>query len=133
MARQVTTQAISLHLPHPVSVNSAYRNVLRVGRVKTLAYKQWLAEAQAWTFEQKVRGRIEGPYAIHVEIDRPDKRRRDLSNLIKTLEDFCVSMGYVEDDSLCERIKMAWTDRIEGRPGPVRVWLIATGEGDGEL
>ncbi len=128
MARQVTTQAISLHLPHPVSVNSAYRNVLRVGRVKTLAYKQWLAEAQAWVIEQKVRGRIQGAYAIHVEIDRPDKRRRDLSNTIKVIEDFCVSQGYVEDDSLCERIKLQWTDRIDGRPGPVRVWLIATGD-----
>lgn len=124
------TQLISLHLPHPVSVNSAYRNVLRVGRVKTLAYKQWLAEAQAWVLEQKVRGRIEGAYAIHVEIDRPDRRRRDLSNTIKVIEDFCVSQGYVEDDSFCERIKMQWTDKVPNRPGPVRVWLIATGDDD---
>jgi Holliday junction resolvase RusA-like endonuclease len=121
------TQAISLVLPLPVSVNAAYRNVLHVGRVKTAAYKNWLAEARLMTLVQP-KGRIEGPYAIHVEIDRPDKRRRDLSNLLKTLEDFIVAQGYVEDDSLCDRIKMAWTDRIEGRPGPVRVWLIATGD-----
>lgn len=121
-------QAISLVLPFPTSVNAAYRNVLHVGRVKTLAYKNWLAAAQLAVIDQKVRGRIEGVYAIHVEIDRPDKRRRDLSNLLKVLEDFCVSMGYVEDDSLCERIKMQWTDRIDGRPGPVRVWLIKTGD-----
>jgi Holliday junction resolvase RusA-like endonuclease len=123
------TQAISLVLPLPVSVNAAYRNVLHVGRVKTAAYKNWLAEARLMTLVQR-KGRIEGPYAIHIEIDRPDKRRRDLSNLLKTLEDFIVAQGYVEDDSLCDRIKMAWTDRIEGRPGPVRVWLIKTGDDD---
>lgn len=128
MAHQVT-QALSLILPLPVSINAAYRNVLHVGRVKTTAYKNWLTEAKLLTLTQP-RGRIEGPYAIHVEIDRPDKRRRDLSNLLKTLEDFIVAQGYVEDDSLCERIKMAWTDSVPGRPGPVRVWLIATGDED---
>jgi len=123
------TQAISLVLPLPCSINAAYRNVLHVGRVKTAAYKNWLAEARLMTLVQP-KGRIEGSYAIHVEIDRPDKRRRDLSNLLKTLEDFIVAQGYVEDDSLCDRIKMAWTDKIEGRPGPVRVWLIKTGDDD---
>ena len=119
------TQAISLVLPFPVSVNGAYRNVIGVGRVKTKQYREWEREAALMALVQS-RGRIEGPYAIHVEIDRPDKRRRDLSNTIKVIEDFCVSQGFVEDDSLCERIKMRWTDKIDGRPGPCRVWLIAT-------
>ena len=120
------TQLISIVLPFPVSVNAAYRNALKVGRVKTTAYKTWIAAAQVAAIEQKVRGRIEGPYAIHVEIDKPDNRRRDLENLLKVISDFCVSQGYVEDDSLCDSIKMRWTSPIEGRPGPVRVWLIAT-------
>ena len=122
------TQAITVILPIPPSVNAMYRNVLRVGRVKTLAYKTWQAEAMMSAIAHGAKGSIEGAYAIHVEIDRPDKRRRDLSNLLKAIEDFCVQAGYVTDDSLCQRIKMAWTDRIEGRPGPVRVWLIATGD-----
>jgi Holliday junction resolvase RusA-like endonuclease len=121
VAHQVT-QLISLHL---VSVNAAYRNVLHVGRVKTKAYKDWQTQAKMRAILQP-KGRIEGPYAMHVEIDRPDNRRRDLSNLFKTVEDFIVQQGYVEDDSLCERIKMKWTQKVEGRPGPVRVWLIAT-------
>lgn len=122
------TQAISLVLPMPISVNNAYANVLRVGRVKTQAYKTWLADAQEAVLRSRVRGRIEGPYAIHVEIDRPDKRRRDLGNTLKVIEDFCVAQGFVEDDSLCERIKMAWTNPLPDRPGPCRVWLISTGE-----
>jgi Holliday junction resolvase RusA-like endonuclease len=128
VAAQVT-QAISLVLPMPVSVNAAYRNVPGVGRVKTRAYRDWATEA-ALLMKLQARGSIAGAYAIHVEIDRPDKRRRDLSNMLKVLEDTIVAQGLVEDDSLCDRIKMAWTDKIEGRPGPVRVWLIATGEDD---
>lgn len=121
------TQAISLFLPYPPSVNTAYRNVVGVGRVKSKVYKDWLVEARLVTMLNKeARGKIEGAYAIHIEIDRPDKRRRDLSNTLKVIEDFCVSQGFVEDDSLCERIKMQWTDAIPGRAGPVRVWLIST-------
>lgn len=120
------TQLLSIVLPASVSVNAMYRNVLKVGRVKTAVYKQWLAAAQAAVIEQKVKGRIEGLYTMEIEVDRPDKRRRDLTNLIKGIEDFCVSMGFVEDDSLCERLQIKWTAPIEGRPGPVRVWIVAT-------
>ena len=124
------TQLISLVLPFPVSVNAMFRNVLHVGRVKTQEYKRWQDEAAMAVLVNKVCGKIDGAYAIHVEIDRPDKRRRDLSNLLKSIEDFCVLQGFVEDDSLCTSIKMKWTDAIEGRPGPCRVWLIATGGKD---
>ena len=125
------TQAITVILPVPPSVNAMYRNVLRVGRVKTAAYKTWQAEALQTAIAHGAKGQITGAYAIHIEIDRPDiKRRRDLGNYLKAIEDFCVAARYVADDSLCQRIKMAWTDRIKGRPGPVRVWLIATGEDD---
>jgi crossover junction endodeoxyribonuclease RusA len=123
------TQAITVILPVPPSVNAMYRNVLRVGRVKTAAYKTWQAEALQSAIAHGAKGQIAGPYAIHIEIDRPDiKRRRDLGNYLKAIEDFCVAARYVTDDSLCQRIKMAWTDRIEARPGPVRVWLISTGD-----
>ncbi len=119
------TQAISLVLPMPPSINEAYRNVPGVGRVKTSKCRSWIAWA-AFEMKRQARGSIAGAYAIHVEIDRPDNRRRDLSNFLKVLEDTIVAQGLVEDDSLCERIKMRWTQKIEGRPGPVRVWLIAT-------
>ncbi len=121
------TQLISiLGLPFPVSVNMAYRNVLRVGRVKTAAYKKWLAEAEAHIFENGIRGGIEGPYSLEIELDRQDKRRRDLDNYTKVLSDFLVAHRFVQDDSLCERLQIKWTAPIPDRPGPVRVWLIAT-------
>jgi len=123
------TQLLRLTLPLPPSVNVAYRNLPGVGRVKTKAYKDWATEA-ALLMKLQARGRIAGAYAIHVEIDRPDKRKRDLSNLLKILEDTIVAQGLVDDDSLCEHIDMKWTDHIPERPGPVRVWLIKKGDDD---
>lgn len=121
------TQLISiLGLPMAVSVNAMYRNVLKVGRVKSAAYKKWLADAEAFVLENRIKGRIEGPYTMEIEIDRLNNRRSDISNRVKGIEDFCVSMGFVEDDSLCERLQIKWTAPIPDRPGPVRVWLIAT-------
>jgi Holliday junction resolvase RusA-like endonuclease len=93
--------------------------------VKTKAYRDWATEA-ALLMKLQARGRIEGPYAMHMEVDRPDRRRRDLTNLIKLVEDTIVKQGLVEDDSLLASLKMRWTKATEGRPGPVRVWLIAT-------
>ena len=121
---------IHLVLPIPPSINAAYANSTkpgRRGRFKTKRYEDWIAEAQFAVMRDQVRGSIDGAYAIHVEIDRPDKRRRDLSNMLKVIEDFCVSAGFVTDDRFCEAIKMKWTSAVEGHPGPVRVWLIETG------
>lgn len=73
--------------------------------------------------------KVKGPYAVHIEADQQCLCRPLLSVGSRCLG-VLVANGLVEDDSLCERIKMAWTDSVPGRPGPVRVWLIATGEED---
>lgn len=119
------TQAISLVLPFPPSVNSAYRNVPGRGRVKTKAYKDWWAEAAIMARLQQ-RGSIEGHYAFHMKADRPDRRCRDLGNLEKVTHDLCVQLGFVADDSLCERILLEWTDEPPKKAATVKVWLIST-------
>ena len=121
------TQAISLVLPYPVSVNAAYRNVAKRGRVKSKAYTAWEGAA-AWEARAQAKGRIEGPYAFHMKVQRPDRRARDLGNLEKVTHDLCVSLGLVEDDSLCQRIVLEWDDVPPARDARVKVWLIATGE-----
>jgi crossover junction endodeoxyribonuclease RusA len=120
-------QSISLVLPYPVSVNAAYRNVAKRGRVKTAAYTSWETEA-AWKAREQAQGRISGPYAFHMRVQRPDRRARDLGNLEKVTHDLCVSLGIVEDDSLCQRILLEWSDEPPAKNAQVKVWLIATGE-----
>ena len=117
------TQAISLTLDElPPSANSIWRAV--GGRVlKSRDYRSWL-EATALILRSQARGRIEGPYALHVEFCPPDRRRRDLDNRIKALSDAITEAGLVEDDCHCQRIKAEWV-----KDGPaVRAWLISTRE-----
>jgi len=122
------SELIGIHLPMlPPSVNSLYRNVPGRGRVKTARYKEWLSAAGAIIQAQlKSNERIEGPYAFSMRVARPDKRRRDLSNLLKSMEDLLVALGIVVDDSQCQRIEAQWIadQSFEG----VKVWLISTKE-----
>ena len=119
------TDAITLILPFPPSVNSAYRNVPGRGRVKSRVYKEWLTEATIMARLQS-HGTIEGAYAFHMKASRPDRRARDLGNLEKVTHDLCVSLGLVEDDSRCERILLEWSDDPPVKNATVKVWLIST-------
>jgi len=120
---------ISLELPFPPSVNAAYRNVPGRGRAKTAAYVAWLQHA-ALEVRRQARGRLEGQYALHLRATRPDRRARDLGNLEKCVSDLCVSMGLIEDDSLCRRIMMEWSDDPPRKDATIKVWLISTKEGN---
>lgn len=104
----------------PPSANKIWRAVN--GRVlKSAEYRSWL-DAMAWSWrEQAGSQRVHGKYALTITIGKPDKRRRDLDNSLKALSDLLVHSGLVEDDSLCQRIDMAWGDE----PG-VKVWIIST-------
>jgi crossover junction endodeoxyribonuclease RusA len=119
---------ISLRLPTPPSVNNLYFNLKNGGRAKTQHYKDWIAAADAALMEHRAEighpiPRIIGPYAMRLTVEFPTKRRRDLSNVLKALEDFCVQRGLVEDDSMMRRLEM------ERAPLPgktVRLSIIST-------
>lgn len=125
--------AITLKLPLPPSVNQAYRNVLGRGRVKTKAYRDWQADAHMLALLQSQGQRIEGPYAFHMLVERPDNRRRDLGNLEKLAHDLCVSVGLVEDDCLCQAIRLEWRDGPPvGKDALATIFLLSTKERSGE-
>jgi len=122
-------EVISLVLPYPVSINAAYANNAGGGRgrFKTQRLREWISEA---TFEvlKERRGRIVGPYAFHLVAQRPDNRRRDLSNILKVTEDLCVSLGLVEDDHHAAPICLDWSDEPPTKDAKIKVWLISRGK-----
>lgn len=118
---------IDLDLPFPPSTNTLFRNAgnrdgttLR-GRIRTKKYLAWIDEASKEAMAQR-QNAIKGHVKLHIALDRPDKRKRDLSNYIKAPEDLLVSMGLIEDDSLVQRITIGWSKR--GNPGRayIEVW-----------
>ncbi|WP_127524057.1 RusA family crossover junction endodeoxyribonuclease [Mesorhizobium sp. Z1-4] len=100
------TSAIRYDLPFPPAANNLFFNTGK-GRAKSVRYKQWQKDAGNLINAQG-RKRITGPVSIYIGAVKPDKRKRDISNLIKPVEDILVAMGVIEDDSLVERVNAEW-------------------------
>lgn len=97
---------ISLRLPFPPSANSIWRNVN--GRtLKSAPYRAWLRQAGLEALIQRP-SRVLGGYHMMLVATPPDRRKRDLGNLLKATEDFLVQGGYIEDDHLARSINLAW-------------------------
>lgn len=89
----------------PPSANNLFATSQR-GRFKTKHYKGWLEQA-GWELKQQRPGHVPGHYAMTVTAGKVAKRR-DLSNLLKALEDLLVKHSVVEDDSLAQKIIIEW-------------------------
>jgi crossover junction endodeoxyribonuclease RusA len=107
-------------MPFPPSVNQIYRNVPKVGRVKTGDYKVWekLADSYGYlTPRVQFTTPVKAEYAFH----KPDNRRRDISNLEKAVGDTLVRWGVVADDSLIHHLTLRWAAPEEVSVGEVSV------------
>lgn len=115
-------QVLTIELDElPVSINAIW-TVARGRLIKSPAYKSW-REAAAWQIKTQCKGKLEGPYALHVELCAPDKRARDLDNFsFKALSDAAQDAGVIENDSKCVGLKSKW---VQSGPA-VRAWFIAT-------
>jgi crossover junction endodeoxyribonuclease RusA len=82
------------------------------GRVyRSPKYMEW-RKAALWDAAiqaKKFAGKIAGNYSLQVLVNRPDKRKRDLDNIIKALSDILVAAHIIADDHLCVQINMAWS------------------------
>jgi crossover junction endodeoxyribonuclease RusA len=107
---------LDVTLPWPPSVNHYWG---ARGRRRFLS-----AKARAWHEEAGVvlraqRRRYKGPVALYVMAYPPDRRRRDLDNLLKGVLDALVGAGVLKDDYQVAEIHVA--RRPPERPGKVRV------------
>lgn len=80
---------------------------------KSNAYVTWLMLAAIEARRQSFK-RISGPYKLTVSASRPDRRKRDLDNLLKPLSDLLMHIGAIDDDSNCEMIVARWVTTGDG-------------------
>ena len=103
---------IELELPYPPSVNHYYRHVGR----RTLISREgrrYRERAGAILASMNVRPLL-GPVVVRVEVFPPDRRRRDLDNLQKSLWDALQHGGAYQDDSQITRFTV---ERFQPTPG----------------
>ena len=104
---------IELTLPWPPSVNRYWRTFQ--GRM--------IISAEGRTYRKAVGDQVliqrgakhyEGKLRVVIEAWRPDKRRRDLDNLLKAVLDSLTHAGVWVDDSNIVDLRIYWADTVGG-------------------
>ncbi len=104
--------SVTLDLPYPVSTNRLWQKGL-TGLVRTPTYATWFRAAGNRLNEQHP-GKVKGEYELTVLLGKPDRRKRDLDNTIKSLSDLLVEHGIIDDDSFARKITLEWSSDVTG-------------------
>lgn len=111
---------IELTLPYPPSVNRTLRAV--GGRViLSKRYRDWILDAGRAVGEQVDGQPMLQAYRLWIDATPPDRRARDLDNIIKPTQDLLKRAGVIEDDRYARLIIAMWSDNPPGKPGSLRV------------
>jgi crossover junction endodeoxyribonuclease RusA len=104
---------IEITLPWPPTVNTYWRNF--DGRMIISARGREYREAvgDQMTLQKMVK-HFKGQLKVEIEAFRPDKRRRDLDNLLKATLDGLAHAGVYEDDSQIVDLHIYWAKDIGG-------------------
>ncbi|WP_287416611.1 RusA family crossover junction endodeoxyribonuclease [Oceanithermus sp.] len=112
-------------LPWPPSVNRYWRNingrtlVSREGRAYRAAV---LSEVLLQGAAQHYRGRLRMVIVAHP----PDRRRRDLDNLVKAIQDGLEFAGVFDDDGQIDDLRVVRAERVPGGRVVVEVEEVST-------
>jgi crossover junction endodeoxyribonuclease RusA len=107
---------VDVILPYPPSVNHYWRHV----GAKVLVSREGRDYRRAVAVALFGCGAMTGPLAVDVLARPPDRRRRDLDNLCKSLLDAMQHAGAYGDDSQVVDLRLRW--REPKRPGG-EVWV----------
>jgi Holliday junction resolvase RusA-like endonuclease len=102
-------------LPFPPSLNKLWKPVARGKLVRTPVYRSWMNDA-VWVVYLAAReqGKVRGEYTLNVWLHPQVVRRlRDADNFLKGPCDALVKGGAIEDDSLCQDLRVRWGEFAE--------------------
>jgi crossover junction endodeoxyribonuclease RusA len=103
---------IELDLPYPPSVNRYWRH----NRGRTHLSKEG-RDYQKHVSTARARGGIEtisGPVEVTINVNPPDRRRRDVDNLLKGIGDGLQKGGVLVDDSQIKKLTIEMHEPVRG-------------------
>ena len=117
--------AVILTLPYPPSGNHMWKHTRAGIHYLTPEARKYYADVAEIFLLSRQKG--VGAGKLHVEIDvyPPDRRRRDLDNLCKTIFDGCTKAGVWQDDTQIHKLIVEKMDAVEHGRVSVRVTTIS--------
>ena len=119
-----------LDLPWPPTANTYWRHVPWGKGVRSLISRQgrqYRERVQGEALRQGGQARIQGAIRVEIHAYPPDRRRRDLDNLLKAALDAMGHAGVYEDDSQITALSVT-RERVE-KPGRLRVVVTSMEDG----
>lgn len=104
---------IDITLPWPPSVNSYWR-VFNGRAILSEAGRKYRVAVAEQVLLQDVARDIREPIQVEIEAHRPDRRKRDLDNLLKAVLDGLAHAGVYGDDSQIHDLRIYWAPHIGG-------------------
>jgi len=101
---------IELTMDLPPSVNRLWRVGPNKKFYRAPEYQEW-RKLTMWQLSVQAKFvMIDQPYKLTIRAVKPDKRKRDLDNIIKALSDILESAAIIKNDSLAQHIDIAWVE-----------------------
>lgn len=100
---------IVLRMPWPPTGNHAY-TVVRGRKILSTEGRAYRDLAVALAMAQRAGRSIKGRIAVHIVAHLPDRRRRDLDNLLKLPLDCATKAGAIDDDSYIDDLRITRGD-----------------------
>ena len=120
-----------LTLPWPPSANTYYRHVSRgplAGRtLLSEAGRAYRKSVDAVVAQARARKALAVPLEVRIAAFPPDRRKRDLDNLLKSVLDCLEASGVIENDNLIESLSIYRAERIAGGQLEVQITTLDTG------
>ena len=104
---------IQITLPWPPTVNTYWR-VFNGRSILSEAGRRYRVAVAEQVLIQRAAKHITQPVRVEIEAFRPDKRRRDLDNLLKALLDSLTAAGVWIDDSQIADLRIRKSDKVGG-------------------
>lgn len=111
---------VQVMLDWPPTVNHYY-TVARGRKILSKAGRSY-KETQRWQMKaQRIPVKSSGRFAVHIHCFPPDRRRRDLDNLLKPILDVLVEYGAITDDADIDDLSIC--RQAVNKPGLVQVFI----------
>ena len=112
---------INIRLPWPPTVNTYY-TIARGRKILSKKGRDYKKYAMPLWTGDLVSGQVE----VNIEAHPPDKRKRDLDNILKPILDLLTNNGVWKDDSQVDVLRIR--RRHIAKPGYVRVYITEIGD-----